>query len=171
MKENLYSNCIRTFTGKYIDVFNPDPEMICIEDIAHALAQTPRFGGHLKHFYSVAHHSMHCSELVRNDKLAALMHDASEAYLTDMPRPIKMQMPQYREVEDRLMTVISKKFGFQYPLSKEVKIADENALSYEWNILMINGLKSYIIDAEAEFIRYFEKYKYLTINSSNYLNM
>lgn len=158
MKENLYSNCIRTFTGKYIDVFNPDPEMICIEDIAHALAQTPRFGGHLKHFYSVAHHSMHCSELVRNDKLAALLHDASEAYLTDMPRPIKSQMPQYKEIENNLMVVISEKFGFAYPLSGEVKAADEQALKYEWQEFMLKGGAYLYDDIENEFIRRFERY-------------
>ena len=55
MKENLYTpNCIRTFTGLYMNVFNPKPDMICIEDIAHALSQQPRFGGHLPRMYSVA---------------------------------------------------------------------------------------------------------------------
>lgn len=156
--ENLYSNCIRTFTGKYVDVFNPDPEMICIEDIAHALSYTPRFGGHLKYFYPVAMHSIYCAEIVETDKLGALLHDASEAYLTDMPRPIKSQMPQYKEIENNLMDVIAEKFGFTYPLSDEVKAADEQALKYEWVEFMLKGNSYHYEDIENEFIRRFERY-------------
>jgi uncharacterized protein len=78
--ENLYEpDCIRTYTGLYINVFNPKPEMIEIEDIAHALSFQCRFGGHLPKFYSVAQHSLNCSYLVKEPalKLTALLHDAS----------------------------------------------------------------------------------------------
>jgi len=90
--ENLFTpNCIRTFTGKYVNVFEPTLEMICIEDIAHALSMQCRFGGHLPYFYSVAQHSINCSFLVDTPclKLEVLMHDASEAYLLGIPSPIK----------------------------------------------------------------------------------
>lgn len=65
------------------------------------------------------------------------MHDASEAYLTDMPSPIKKKMPQYKEIEDGLMKVIAEKFGFQYPLPDEVHKADAKMLKIEWNLLVI----------------------------------
>ena len=84
---------IRTYTGKYINVFDPDPEMIDIEDIAHSLSNTCRWGGHCRKFYSVAQHSVMVVDwLPVSDsklRLAGLMHDATEAYLTDLSKPIK----------------------------------------------------------------------------------
>ncbi len=139
--ESLYvKDSIRTVSGKYVNVFDTDPDTIVIEDIAHALAHQPRFGGHLSEFYSVAQHSISCYLRVVGDdamKFAALMHDASEAYLLDMPKPIKMNMPQYNEVEDKLMTVISNKFGFIYPKPKEVGDVDRFMLEREWAVLML----------------------------------
>ena len=138
--ENLYTpDCIRTFTGKYVNVFEPTPEMICIEDIAHALAQQPRFGGHLPTFYSVASHSLNCSYLAETsqEKLEALMHDASEAYLLDIPSPIKKRLNNYKEIEHRLMVLIGEKFGFQWPMSDTMVTIDESMLVAEWNYLML----------------------------------
>jgi hypothetical protein len=139
--ENIYThNCIRTFHGHYINPCEPDPKMISIGDIAHALSMQPRFGGHLPMFYSVAQHCVLTSEYVTNEhKLAALLHDASEAYLIDVPRPVKRQLPNYKEVEDKLMTVIAAKFGFQWPLHEDVKKADEIMLRDEWEALMLQG--------------------------------
>ena len=140
-KENLYThNCIRTFHGYYINPCEPDPEMISIGDIAHALSMQPRFGGHLPVFYSVAQHCILAAEYVARERmLAALLHDASEAYLIDVPRPVKQQLPNYKEVEDKLMTIIATKFGFQWPLHEEVKKADEDMLRREWECLMLGG--------------------------------
>lgn len=139
--ENLDTkDCIRTFTGVYVNVFEPDINTINIYDIAHALAFQGRFTGHLPRFYSVAQHSIMCSKRVEPKyKLQALMHDASEAYLTDMPSPIKNRMPQYREVEDKLMGVISEIFNFEYPLHPSVKEADRGELEREWHCLMLNN--------------------------------
>ena len=91
---------IQTFTGIGFDPINPDPKLIKIEDIAHALSNQCRFSGHARSFYSVAQHSAHCAEiacLASNAPLARamLLHDASEAYLLDMPRPLKKAFPQY----------------------------------------------------------------------------
>jgi len=148
--ENLYEpDCIRTFTGIYVNVFEPTLEMICIEDIAHGLSNQCRFAGHLKKFYSVAQHSWHCYTLAPSKhKLAALLHDASEAYLCDIPKPIKKHLPDYCKIEDNLMKVISKKFGFEYPLSKEVKEADKTMLKVEWEKLMINDSRHVCWDIE-----------------------
>lgn len=142
MAENLYTpNCIRTVSGIYMNVFEPTPEMICIEDIAHALSMQCRFGGHLPTFYSVAQHSLNCSYLIEDEKLKlpALLHDAGEAYLIDVPRPVKRGLTNYKEIEDRLMRVIADKFGFEYPLHPDVKEVDEQMLQTEWNHLMLGN--------------------------------
>lgn len=142
--ENLNTpDCIRTVTGLYVNVFEPKPEMICITDIAHALSQQCRFGGHLSSFYSVAEHSWYCSQLVKpKHQLAALLHDASEAYLLDIPSPIKRKLTNYAEIEDKLMRVIADKFGFKYPLHDDVHFADTMALTTEWHTLMLKDNKA-----------------------------
>lgn len=139
--ENLYTkDCIRTYTGIYMNVFEPTMEMISIEDIAHALSHQCRFGGHLPKFYSVAQHSWLCETLIEPEhKLAALMHDASEAYLLDIPRPIKQRLSNYKEIEDGLMKMIAEKFQFEYPLHKRVKEIDKQMLQIEWDNLMLEN--------------------------------
>ena len=145
--ESLWvKKCIRTFSGKYINVFDPSPDDIVIEDIAHALSNQPRFGGHLPEFYSVCQHSIHCCDLASEEnQFTALMHDASEAYLLDMPKPIKLEMTQYNRIEDKLMKVIAIKFGFKYPKPEEVDQIDYFMLEREWNVLMLRekSLKYY----------------------------
>lgn len=142
---------IRTFSGNWVNVFDPQEDQITIEDIAHGLSNLCRYGGHTRVFYSVAQHSIHCAEVLRNSNTSlqqqfdALMHDASEAYLMDFPRPIKLKMPEYKVIEHGLMKVIAQKFGVQYPFkgadsfgfSPVVKDADEHMLSLEWESLML----------------------------------
>lgn len=162
---SLYNDdpVIRTCSGIFFNAFAPTPEMVCIEDIAHALAFQCRFGGHLPEFYSVAQHSCLVAELVPDEhKLAALMHDASEAYLLDVPRPIKLRLANYKEIEDGIMNVIAAKYGFAWPMHEEVKKADETMLQVEWNEIMIKGKT--IIDcwypekAKQTFINQFKLY-------------
>jgi hypothetical protein len=139
MKENLNAGrLIRTHSGQYVDVFEPNPDTLLIEDIAHALSNQPRFGGHLPKFYSVAQHSVLCYEMAtEEDKFDALMHDASEAYILDFPKPIKLEIPQYNEIEDKLMKVIANKFEFKYPKSPAVEVIDHYMLNWEWNRIML----------------------------------
>jgi hypothetical protein len=91
---------IQTYTGRKFYPLTPRAADVCLEDIAHALANTCRFSGHCRQFYSVAQHSLLVVRAVREfpgvtpddaNRIApaALMHDAAEAYLVDMPRPIK----------------------------------------------------------------------------------
>lgn len=139
-------DCIRTYSGLYVNVFDPDLETICIEDIAHALSNLCRFGGHTKRFYSVAQHSVLCSRSVDNKfRIQALLHDASEAYLLDVPKPIKRHLVGYKEMEDRMMALIAEKFGFTFPLEKEVKAIDRDMLEIEWAQVVIkdNGFLSW----------------------------
>ena len=134
---------IRTKTGKSFWPLKPTPEMVDIEDIAHALSHQCRFSGHTSQFYSVAQHSVHVSELIRKRynnpqmELAALLHDASEAYLVDVPSPVKRVMPTYKDAEHLVMAAISKKFGLKN-FDKEIKQADMDALATEARDLMGN---------------------------------
>ena len=125
---------IRTFMGNLIDPFTPDPEMITLVDIAHSLSNLCRWNGHTMRFYSVAEHSIFVQNMVQSheDKLAAMLHDASEAYIADITRPVKHRLKNYFDVEHELMIVISRKFGFQFPLSEAVREADDYAMRWEW---------------------------------------
>jgi 5'-deoxynucleotidase YfbR-like HD superfamily hydrolase len=163
----LYNNepVIRTFSGKWVNVFDPTPDMFCIEDIAHALSQQCRFGGHLSVFYSVAQHSVLCSRLVSVEhKLSALLHDSSEAFLLDIPRPIKNHLSNYKDIEHNLMNMLSDIFKFQYPLSNEVKETDEKMLQIEWDTFVIKSITEIevwsVSQAKEEFIK--EYYKLTT---------
>lgn len=138
-EENLYTpDCIRTFSGIYMNVFEPTLEMICIEDIAHALSMQPRFGGHLPKFYSVAQHSVNVA--LQSYTLQSLMHDAAEAYLMDIPSPIKKRLNGYKEIEDNLLKMIGEKFGFDAELTEETKKADLAMLEFEWSYFMLKEL-------------------------------
>lgn len=141
MKENLYTkNHIRTVSGQYVNLLDPDPKTLLIDDIAHSLACTPRFGGHLPELYSVAQHSV-LGSLIIKPSLAYdfLMHDISEAYLGDVPKPLKDNLPEYEKIEHNMMVVLSKKFFFQYPLVDEVKSIDRYMLEKEWSVLMLGN--------------------------------
>jgi 5'-deoxynucleotidase YfbR-like HD superfamily hydrolase len=143
----------------------PTIEMIKIEDIAHALSNQCRFGGHLPKYYSVAEHSLVCYNLATQpNKKAALLHDASEAYMLDIPRPIKQALADYKEIEHKLMLLIAEKFCFEYPLNSSIKSIDEIVLQQEWDELMIKStkqtLKCYSPEyAESKFIEAFKTLK------------
>lgn len=128
------STSIRTFSGVTFYPLDPRPEEILIEDIAHALSMICRFTGHVKVFYSVGDHSIRVSNLCHpEDKLHALLHDASEAYLSDISRPIKYteQMSGYRAIEKNLQRCIYKKFMLNETEPPGVKEADRRMLIVE----------------------------------------
>jgi hypothetical protein len=123
-----------TYTGKEFYPLDPDPADIDIKDIAQALSNCCRFTGHVKNFYSVAQHSVIVSHLCEPENaLAGLLHDASEAYLSDIARPVKYtkQMEGYRKIEHKLEEVIFAKFNLDFPMTKDVKRADDLALMTE----------------------------------------
>ena len=130
---------LQTVSGRFVNPFDPDPEQLDIADITRALANTCRFGGHCRSFYSVAQHSVIVSELVERrggdveDVFAALMHDAAEAYLGDMPHPIKHRSAlgeAFKAAEDHLEQAIRKHFNIK-PDVPEVKRADRALLATE----------------------------------------
>lgn len=131
-------NAILTFTNMLFYPLDPREDEVKIEDIAHALSQMCRANGHFKTFYSVAQHSIHCArEAQARDfpgriQLACLLHDASEAYISDITRPVKCYLDEYRKIEHKLQQVIYAKFGLADLTDKEVGKVDEidNALLY-----------------------------------------
>lgn len=130
-------NWILTHTGKRFDLFEPDVAMIDPRDIAHSLAHLCRFNGHTRGFYSVAQHSCLVADLVPAEhKLAALLHDATEAYLGDMTRPLKEWMPYYRGFEDVIWGRVCERFGLGVDLPPTVHQADLIALATERRDLM-----------------------------------
>jgi hypothetical protein len=111
---------------------DPRSEEVQIEDIAHALAMSCRYGGHVKRFYSVAEHCvLAASRAPAGLELATLMHDAAEAYLQDVIRPVKVHLTNYVEIENRLMVTIAQRFGFAWPMPAEVKQLDEAMIGAE----------------------------------------
>ena len=135
-------NNIITYTGKIFNPLDPKIEDIDIEDIAHSLSMQCRFNGHIEQFYSIAQHSVLvsyvCEEINSLDALSGLLHDASEAYICDIPSPIKktQQFAQYREVEDKLQSLIYNKFSCPVTEPTGVKTADHLLLKIEMNTFL-----------------------------------
>lgn len=128
---------ILTHTGKLFDLSEPDAELIDPRDIAHALANICRFNGHTHAFYSVAQHSCIVADLVPDEhKLAALLHDATEAYIGDMVRPLKRFMFVYQHLEETIWQSICTRFQVDTELPKSVLLADLTALATERRDLM-----------------------------------
>ena len=121
---------LQTYKGVQFWPMDARPEEVDIGDIAHALAHQCRFGGHTNSFYSVAQHSVIVSNNVPNHlAVQGLLHDATEAYIVDVPTPIKKYLTNYKEIEHGLAKVIGRRFGVELAdLSKEVKSADARAL-------------------------------------------
>jgi len=129
-----------------VDVAKPDPELIDINDIAHALSFLCRGGGHCNVFFSVARHCVYCAQEARARRfsdavtLACLLHDASEAYMVDLPTPIKDGLfPEYRTYENRLLDCIYEKFIGRRLSEAELKLVDEidhDLLMYDLKYLL-----------------------------------
>lgn len=130
---------IQTLSGKHINYLDIHHEDIVIEDIATALSHICRFTGHLPEFYSVAQHSVLVSHLVPAEfALEALLHDAAEAYVQDIPAPLKRILPDYRRVEAYVDGVIREKFGLPALQHPTVKYADLVMLGTERRDLNID---------------------------------
>ena len=106
--------------------FSPTMDMIDIQDIAHGLSMICRWGGHCREFYSVASHSNFVSMLGRNSEewKWGLLHDAAEAYVGDVIRPIKRSIPHFKTIENNIHRVILQKFGLMWPGDININIPD-----------------------------------------------
>lgn len=131
---------MQTFSGRAVYPLALKPEDIDLADIAHALSMQCRFAGHVKWHLSVAQHAVLVSKHVRPENAAwGLLHDATEAYLVDLPRPVKSIMLDYQEAEARLELAIAARFGLAWPMPEDVKRADLEALATEYRDLLGPG--------------------------------
>lgn len=153
----LRGEWMQTFTGKAFYPLHPVPSDIVDADIAHALSLICRYGGHVRRFYSVAEHCVLLSRAVSPENaLWALLHDATEAYVGDMIRPLKVAMPEYVRVEDRLMDVIAQRYDIGPEMPVEVKEADSRILLNEREALLgtpprawdVDGLQPLLVQVE-----------------------
>lgn len=137
-----YKSTIRVRSGSYFDLTDPKPEQFTLDDIAGALSKICRFGGQVDSFYSVAEHCYHCAQQAALDglpletQIALLLHDATEAFVGDMVKPLKVLLPQYSEIEQRVEAVIAEKYGIDFAreeysigkIDREMLIAERHAL-------------------------------------------
>lgn len=168
-------NGILTYTNTLFYPLNPHADEVKIEDIAHALSQMCRANGHFKTFYSVGQHSINCAReakargLSDRMQLACLLHDASEAYISDITRPVKCYLDEYRKIEHNLQKVIYEKFDIDNLTDEEyseIQNIDNALLHHEFKCLHYRGIyectpKLYMdhnfveermVDIESEFI-------------------
>lgn len=134
-----FGSSIQTYTGIEFYALDPRVEEIEPADIVHALSCICRFGGHARRFYSVAEHSVLVASKVSPEaRLAALLHDAAEAYLGDVPRPIKKSISQIAEWENAILRCVWARFGISPTdeILAEVRRADDMALATESEQIM-----------------------------------
>jgi hypothetical protein len=135
--ERSFEHSIQIRSGKRFWPLDPRVEEIDIHDIAHALSNICRFTGHCLKFYSVAEHSVYISMFCPPEyALWGLLHDASEAYLVDVPRPIKPLLLNYKAAEDRLMELICEKFDLQKEMPDCIKQLDYDIIGNERDQIM-----------------------------------
>ena len=140
---------IQTHTGLKFDLTAPTPEMVCIEDIAHALSHLGRFTGHTRKLYTVAQHSfLVAAHVPEEDALQALLHDATEAYVGDVSSPLKQLLPAYKAIEASVREAICLRFDLPFDLPPSVKVADLRMLMTEARDLLGPPPASWHIDAE-----------------------
>lgn len=129
-------NTIRLRSGLYLDLANPKPDQFTFADIAGGLAKICRFGGQCEFFYSVAEHSYHCAIVAMEDglpvksQIGLLLHDAAEAFLGDVVKPLKIMLPDYSVTELVMEDCIANKFGLDSPIH-EIREIDQAMLIAE----------------------------------------
>lgn len=147
---------IQTHSRKRFEIIQPDPDAVCIEDIAHALARLCRFAGHVGHFYSVAQHSVITAKLIAEELnrpdigMAALLHDAAEAYIGDLSRPLKVAIgSKIRQIETGVQSAVWSHFGITPPTERDWRLimaADNVALQTEVRDLMGGPREDWCVD-------------------------
>lgn len=144
-------NWMQTFTGRVFYPIDPTATDIDPVDIAHSLSLQCRYGGHVDRFYSVAEHCVLMSEWVDPENaIYALLHDATEAYVSDVPRPLKGHLPEYKPIEDRVWDEIALKFRLNFVIPEQVWEADNRILLTERAELLSNTRYKWYQDGRME---------------------
>jgi uncharacterized protein len=136
---------IKLRSGASFDFCAPELSEFTIEDVAHGLANICRYAGQCSRFYSVAEHSILVSETAVGFEFEALLHDAAEAFMGDIPRPLKQLLPQYKKMEAAVETAIFKRFEIKWPLPLEIKHADLRVLAAEQRQIMPEGTDEWAV--------------------------
>lgn len=126
---------ITLVSGNHFDFINPESSKFTIEDIAHGLANTCRYAGQCKEYYSVAEHSVYVSMLT--ESMTGLMHDATEAFMGDVTTNLKRLLPEYLRIEQEIERVIFERFGIEWPY--DIKEADTSVMLAEAKVLLPNN--------------------------------
>lgn len=141
-------------SGSYFNFEDPAGSEFTISDIAHGLAHICRFTGHCIAFYSVAEHSVWCSRIApKGYELAALMHDAAEAFIGDVAKPLKQLLPDYARIEQRVEAAVFDRFGLPRDMPEPVKIIDKQMLRTEQEQAMRNRDSWYWADTRSAPVR------------------
>lgn len=134
------STGILLHSGRFYNYIDPELNDYTIEDIALGLSNICRFGGQVGRHYSVAQHCYLASIWVETGyELDALLHDATEAFLCDVPTPLKNLLPEYREIEKKHEADMARRFGIQYPFVPAVKVIDQRMLAAEVRDLKVSS--------------------------------
>lgn len=131
-------------SGSEFDILDPHSSNFNIEDIAHGLSLQCRYVGQCREFYSIAEHSVHVSATCEDHALAALLHDAAEAFIGDVSGPLKALLPDYKRIEKTIEAAIFERFEISYPLPTAVKRADLSVLAAEQNQIMPRGTNNWL---------------------------
>ena len=141
-----FGDWMQTYTGRKFWPLDPRPEDFCLEDIAQALSMSCRFNGHCLEFYSVAEHSCHIFDQTDDpmEKKWAILHDAPEAYISDLVSPLKKDMPEFQNVEFWIMRAICERWNLPWVMPQNVNRLDKTIVrdelsnmrdpSTDWNI-------------------------------------
>jgi hypothetical protein len=130
-----YGDFMQTYTGRKFWPMDPRADEVFIEDIAHSLAMQSRYAGHCIRFYSVAEHCVLMARHLRWEgvdvALWALLHDASESYLVDVPRPVKPFLTGYKAAEAKVMATVCDRYGLPHEMPATVHDADDRIIGDE----------------------------------------
>lgn len=161
---------LETLSGNFLDIENPNPDFFNIDDIAYSLAREYRFSNQTHFPYSVAEHSIYaCLQAKewgwhKQDQRAALMHDAAEAYLRDIPHPLKQHLPEYKRIEDIWIDTIFERFGVTGHNQELINLVDRSLGVWEAEFLLkskgAHWPKDYLNSVEPITIEYDQGLRY-----------
>ena len=137
-------------SGKLFDFLDPHGSDFDISDIAHGLAHVCRYAGQCRAFYSVAEHSMLVADTVDEFAYEALLHDAAEAFIGDVTRPLKQLLPDYKRIEVMIEDAMICRFGLDRRSKDLVKQADLRVLAAEQTQVMASGCADWAAEAGIE---------------------